>query len=142
MPTGGAIFRTLLLRVASLEIYFGHFGYVDLPPEELIFGIKHRRGCARNKNTSTIGLNVFFLFLLHNVKYIVFEGKITSLEEKDHRNVDDIKIVFQCEVHVVCRFAIVEWCAVCTVWHTRCQSRYKCMEHRTRNQKTLIQLIK
>ena len=48
------IFRTLLLRVASLEIYFGHFRYVDLPPEELIFGMKHGRGCARNKNTTVV----------------------------------------------------------------------------------------
>lgn len=113
MPTGGAIFRMLLLQVAS----FGRFGYVDCCHRtgELIFGMKHERGCPRHKNTRTDGLYVFFLILLHNVKHIVFEGKITCLEEKDHRYVDDIKIVFQCEVHVGCRFAIVEWCAECKV---------------------------
>jgi hypothetical protein len=43
ITTGGAIFGTLFFRVASLETYFGHLGYVHLPPEELLLGRKRAR---------------------------------------------------------------------------------------------------
>ncbi len=100
-----------------------------------IIWMKNGRGSARHKSTRTlctivscVELLLFFLVLLHHVKHIVFEGKITFLEEKDHRYVDDIKIVFQCELDVGCCFAIVEWCAECKVWRTRCQSHYNFIE--------------
>jgi hypothetical protein len=71
----------------------------------------------------------------YKVKHFVFEGKITSLCEKDHCHVDDVGIVVPYDVHVGRRFAVFQLCPEYKVWRTTHHMSVTLKMHRTRCQR-------
>ena len=83
------------------------------------------------------------VFIMWLTMYSIFEGKLTSLCEKDRRDVDEVGFVVPNDVHGgCCRFAGFELCAKCKVQSMAQHLSITAINQWTRDQKAWIQLIK